>query len=105
MIRLFSGTSRNSRRRSKSVDRLDHEKRSRRKTLDGNSIDPLEKLRNVKEEVYKFHWNQNKSILIKILYSFSTNNISFLWIDFRQRENGKKRKRISIVERWCTIPN
>ena len=89
MIRLFSATSRNSRRRSKSVDRLDHEKGSRRKTLDENSLDPLEKLRNVKEEVYKFHWNQNKSILIKILYSFSTNNISFLWIDFRQQENGK----------------
>ena len=51
MIRLFSATSRNSRRRSKSVDRLDHEKRSRRKTLDENSVDPLEKLRNVKEEV------------------------------------------------------
>ena len=51
MIRLFSGTSRNSRRRSKSEDRLHLDKKSRRKTLDGNDIDPLEKLRNVKEEV------------------------------------------------------
>ena len=51
MIRLFSGTSRNTRRRSKSDDRLDPKLGSRRKTIDGCNIDPLEKLRNVKEEV------------------------------------------------------
>ena len=51
MIRLFSGTSRSTRRRSKSVDRLDPKQGSRRKTIDGSNIDPLEKLRNVKAEV------------------------------------------------------
>ena len=51
MIRLFSGTSRNSRRRSKSVDRSDPKHQSRRKASDCNNIDPLESLRNEKEKV------------------------------------------------------
>ena len=51
MIRLFSGTSRNSRRRSKSVDRSDPKHQSRRKANDRNNIDPIESLRNEKEKV------------------------------------------------------
>ena len=52
MIRLFSGTSRNSRRRSKSVDRSDPKHGSRRNIFEGDNVDPLEKLRNVKQEVW-----------------------------------------------------